>query len=342
MRLKQDISNFKVLLFNSQCFLCEDSPLRHRRSRKDSLPGVWDTESRQQFVHVRNTWVTPADPWFVPQQPDEHHFDPFGFPSGFPLQHSVKWEWGSATIWGSQNLRSSTAEKVSGRGDGSCVMCLVVCNWADWVCPPVPRLSAAGLPWSLQHDDWSGALGAPAEGEVRLTLLSLSKLWTEFTQRWSDVSYELLILLVLICEWHHYQHCSNLVDVSCAGRLITKCSWPQRRLPEMRPLRMSPGVTALSWTRGKDTGSRCRLLCDRVMRREKRERKVRRGDRVLRQWAASELWATNQRRVTCVQLGWMDAQSPKVSRSRRSSSGGRSTDHLPAGKNRNTTRLKFY
>lgn len=40
----------------------------------------------------------------------------------------------------------------------------------------VLRLPAAGLPRSLQHDDRSGPLGAPAEGEVRLGLLRKGRL----------------------------------------------------------------------------------------------------------------------------------------------------------------------
>lgn len=38
--------------------------------------------------------------------------------------------------------------------------------------------------------------------------------------------------------------------VSLAGRLITKCMWPQRLLPEMKLLHTSPGVTALLLTHG--------------------------------------------------------------------------------------------
>lgn len=36
-------------------FLLPDSPLWHRRSRENPLPGVWDSQPRQQFVTVRNT-----------------------------------------------------------------------------------------------------------------------------------------------------------------------------------------------------------------------------------------------------------------------------------------------
>lgn len=40
------------------------------------------------------------------------------------------------------------------------------------------------------------------------------------------------------------------VAVSLAGRLITKCTWPQRLLPEMKLLHTSPGVTALLLAHG--------------------------------------------------------------------------------------------
>lgn len=38
------------------------------------------------------------------------------------------------------------------------------------VCFMFVRLSAAGLPWSLQHDDRPRPLGAAAEGQVRMTV----------------------------------------------------------------------------------------------------------------------------------------------------------------------------
>lgn len=62
---------------------------------------------------------------------------------------------------------------------GECPVSL--CRWTSMVsdgaqdgwsgCVVVFRLSAACLPGSLQHDDWSSPLGAPAEGEVRLKSL---------------------------------------------------------------------------------------------------------------------------------------------------------------------------
>lgn len=66
---------------------------------------------------------------------------------------------------------------------GKCPVSL--CRWTSVVSDGVQdgwsgclvffRLSAAGLPGSLQHDDGSSPLGAPAEGEVRLKSCSSEK-----------------------------------------------------------------------------------------------------------------------------------------------------------------------
>lgn len=53
----------------------------------------------------------------------------------------------------------------------------VLSGTVDEVVPSLSRLSAAGLPWSFQHDNWSSTLGAPAEGKVRLRHLETFCSW---------------------------------------------------------------------------------------------------------------------------------------------------------------------
>ena len=114
------------------------------------------------------------------------------------LQRSVKSAWGFATTSGLQSWRSSTAGEVSGWSDSSYVMGSVLCYLAEWVCPAVIRLPAARLPRSLQHDDWSSALGAPAEGEVRLTLPVTTQ--NPFSESTPD-----------ICSWQLMYSCKTCI-----------------------------------------------------------------------------------------------------------------------------------
>lgn len=44
---------------NPTLSLLPDPPLWHRRSGENPLPGVWDSQPRQQLVGVRNTWAPP-------------------------------------------------------------------------------------------------------------------------------------------------------------------------------------------------------------------------------------------------------------------------------------------
>lgn len=87
----------------------------------------------------------------------------------FLLQRSAKWVLGSAMTWGLRSSPSSTAERVSvWKVFGFCFPVMYQ-SWLD--CAFVLRLSAAGLPRSLQHDHRPRPLGAPAEGEVRLRVI---------------------------------------------------------------------------------------------------------------------------------------------------------------------------
>lgn len=103
-------------------------------------------------------------------------------------QPSVKWAWGSATTCGLRSWHSSTAGKVSVQQG----CCLVGVRGSWWGGSSACRRPAAGLPWSLQHDDRPRPLGAPAAGQVRLrqsdSLCECEKTFIRGNQTWAVCS----------------------------------------------------------------------------------------------------------------------------------------------------------
>lgn len=146
-------------------------------------------------------------------------------------------------------------------------------SWLD--CAFVLRLSAAGLPRSLQHDHRPRPLGAPAEGEVS----HISDLRVELSLT-RHVTYKAQERLnehklnnkrsMTRAQWLQTEICcclnlQRIILMSLyAGRLIIRCMWPQHHLPEMKLPPTWPGVTAPSWTRGKKIRSKMQGVIRRL------------------------------------------------------------------------------